>query len=120
MKLVAFLPAPDFDALVTQLSKSTEPLGKDHCMVRVLRRWPHKWSETVTKIWLDLLANHIANHADQEKVDSTLVTAMRQCARACPPHMAHIAKTSLGPRVKPGTIYWTPVQGDDFDSYLSP
>ncbi|MEM7035233.1 MAG: DUF5691 domain-containing protein [Chloroflexota bacterium] len=84
LRLVPVLPEADFVALVRQHAQSNAPLDKDHCLVKVLRRWTKAWPQAVADVWFTKLADHIKQNPNESKRDSLVQITIRQSAHSCP------------------------------------
>ncbi|MEM7346907.1 MAG: DUF5691 domain-containing protein [Chloroflexota bacterium] len=105
IRLVAILSPSEFETLIHTLSQDPQPLTRDSNLLKVLRRWPDPWSETVAQIWLDYLAQYLQNSVETKGADPTLRTMFRQFGKFCPPYLTDTIIETLLPITDVGNVW---------------
>jgi hypothetical protein len=110
IKLIHLLPVRQLEALMRSASASTKTLSKDSLLVKLVRKWPHPWTETMTHIWIEQLADYLKHDIDANAPESTIRFTFKPFARQCPPGLTDFVVETLLQSTNPNSVWHTPVQ----------
>lgn len=107
-QLIAILPADIVRKRIRALaadSADTQPLTDDKPLLPLLQYGEHAWDEEIGRIWLHLIAIHIKNDAQPERINPRLRAAIVKLARTMPTSLADEAPEHLWPTLN-GNPAW--------------
>lgn len=93
-RLVPLLPPDTCVRLMQHAADVDTGLQRDDPLFIFLQHWQQPWSATMSQFWIDLFAQHLAQHKDQNP-EPTLNNLLKRFGQRCDPALADTAVTQL-------------------------
>ncbi len=93
-RLVPLLPPDTCFRLMQNAAYQTTGLRRDDPLFIFLQHWPHSWSAAMSQFWLDVFAQHLAQHKEQNP-EPTLNNLIKRFGQKCAPALAETTVTHL-------------------------